>query len=418
MAKVKIGVFGAMRGKVMVSVLARHPDAELTAVCDQSAARLAECSALAESFGTSITGYTDAEEFLQHDMDAVVLANYATEHAPYAVRLLKSGRHVCSENVACENMAEAVELVEAVESSGKVYTYAENCCYFRGVLELQRLYAAGELGEFLHGEGEYIHDTEDMWPELTLGKRDHWRLWSPSTFYCTHSIGPLLTITGLRPVRLSAYETPNVNSRRHGRIGSDGSVIACQMSNGGTAKFIPWAGYKREPGSLWYAVYGSQGMAETDRWGDQYNKVNVYTQTAGEMRSYEPDFPNETELSRSIKEHGGADFYTMQYFLDAILDRPGKQHAIDIYQALDMTTPGILGFRSICEGNIALEVPDMRDKSIRDRYRNDTWCPDPKYAAPDQIVPSSSFGNPDIPESVYEDLSKRYRDSMEEKGHV
>lgn len=44
-------------------------------------------------------------------MDAVVLANYATEHAPYAVKVLDSGRHVCSEAPACRTLAEAVELV-------------------------------------------------------------------------------------------------------------------------------------------------------------------------------------------------------------------------------------------------------------------------------------------------------------------
>lgn len=33
--KIKIGVFGAARGYVMIEVLAKHPDAELVAVCDK-----------------------------------------------------------------------------------------------------------------------------------------------------------------------------------------------------------------------------------------------------------------------------------------------------------------------------------------------------------------------------------------------
>ena len=409
--KVKVGVFGGRRGQVMVSVMSQHPDAELVAICDSSQQKLDECKAIADSAGAKISLYQDFEEFFEHDMDAVVLANYATEHAPYAIRLLNSGRHVCSENVACENVAEAVALVEAVEENGKTYTYAENCCYFRGTFEMQRLYKSGVLGEFLHGEGEYIHDCEAIWHSLTYGDKNHWRVWSPSTFYCTHSLGPIMSITGLRPVKISAYETPNVNSRRYGRQGSDGSIMVCQMSNGGTAKIMPWCGFKREPGSLWYAVYGTKGMVETDRWGEQYNRINVYTEESGSVDSYTPEFADETELSKTISGHGGADFYTMQYFLDSILDRPGKEKAVDVYQAMDMTLPGTLGYRSIYEGNIPLIVPDLRDKDVRDQYRNDTWCVDPKFAGPGQPLSSSSFGRVDIPDTVYEKQAQIFKGS-------
>ena len=59
-------------------------------------------------------------------MDAVILANFANEHAPYAIRLLNSGRHVASEVLAVKDMAEAVALTVAVEQSGEVYAYLEN----------------------------------------------------------------------------------------------------------------------------------------------------------------------------------------------------------------------------------------------------------------------------------------------------
>ena len=35
--------------------------------------------------GTAVTSYTDYERFLEHDMDAVVLANHFHEHAPFAI---------------------------------------------------------------------------------------------------------------------------------------------------------------------------------------------------------------------------------------------------------------------------------------------------------------------------------------------
>lgn len=408
MGKVKVGVFGGRRGWLMTKVMAQHPDADLVAVCDKYEPFLEQCKKVAEEVGSKIATYTDVDDFLNHDMDAIVLANYAHEHAPYAIKCLKSGRHVVSEVLACQTLGEAVALIEAVEESGKVYAYAENYCYFRGTMDMRRRYRAGDIGEFMYGEGEYVHDCEAIWHRITYGERDHWRNWTPSTFYCTHALGPLLTITGTRPVKVTAYETPNVNARKYGRFGSDGAVLLCQMNNGAVVKSL-FGGLKRSPESIWYCVYGSKGMMETDRWGEQYNMVNVYRQgCTPEYENYKAEFDEVTELSLKIGEHGGSDFYTMDYFLATILEREGKDKIIDVYQALDMTLPGTLGYKSLMNGNQPYEVPDLRDKSIRDKYRNDHYCVDPRYSPDGNPRPSTSFGNPVIPESVYDEVKKRW----------
>jgi len=303
--KIRIGVFGARRGAGLADILARHPDAELVALCDQDAAPLEQARQQAERHGCRPECYASFDAFFQHDLDAVVLANYATEHAPYAIRLLESGRHVCSE---------------------------------------------------------------------------------------------------LRPVRLSAYESPNANKRRVGGRSADGAVVACQMSNGATASILPWVNYKREPGMEWYAVYGRLGMMETDRWGETYGRVNVYVEDDTEVaarRAYAPRPPVSTELSRTVGAHGGADFYILHYFVEAILGRPGGQDIVDVYRAMDMSLPGLLGYRSIWEGNIPLEVPDLRDRAARDRWRHDHWSADPRLAGPGQPAFSCARGLVEAPESVY-----------------
>lgn len=406
--KIRIGVLGGGRGQTMVRVLAAHPDADLTAICDSSPTVLDACRRAAESAGREVVCYTDFDRFVDHEMDAVVVANYATDHAPFAVRLLDSGRHVVSEVIACQTMGEAVDLVEAVERSGRVYSYAENYCYFRGTLEMRRLYREGAFGEFLHGEGEYVHDCESIWPVITYGERDHWRNWIPSTFYITHSLGPLITITGTRPVRITAYESPNTNKRRYGARSGEAAVVVLQMSNGATAKVLPWAPFKRHPGGVWYSIYGTKGMAETDRWADSTDRIYVFLEDEGEMRTYQPEFPFETELSKQVGGHGGSDFYTMQHFLDAILDRPGKEDTIDVYTALDMTFPAILGYRSIWEGNQALSVPDFRVPAEREAYRGDNWSPDPRLAGPGQ-PDCSSRGPVAVEDSVYEAQAREYK---------
>ena len=80
MAKLKIGVFGGYRGHTMINVLFNHDDAELVAVCDKYEPILEGITREAEARNMTVATYTDFEEFIKHDMDAVVLANYATEH--------------------------------------------------------------------------------------------------------------------------------------------------------------------------------------------------------------------------------------------------------------------------------------------------------------------------------------------------
>ncbi len=126
MAKLKIGVFGAHRGMTMIRELLHNPDAEVTAICDKYRPILDKAGKAAEDAGLKVALFERFDDFFECDMDAVVLANYAHEHAKFAVPILESGRHVMSEVLTCANLAQAVSLIEAVEKSGLVYQYAEN----------------------------------------------------------------------------------------------------------------------------------------------------------------------------------------------------------------------------------------------------------------------------------------------------
>ena len=117
MKKVRVGVLGAFRGGEMIKYCKDAENAELVAICDKYIPALEKQK---EKCGDSVAYYTDFEEFIKHDMDAVVLANYANEHAPFAIKCLKAGKHVFSEVLPCQTMKEAVELVEAVEESGLI----------------------------------------------------------------------------------------------------------------------------------------------------------------------------------------------------------------------------------------------------------------------------------------------------------
>jgi len=117
---ITVGVVGLSRGKSFVRS-AELAGMKLVAVCDKREEALA---AAGSSLG--VATYLDVDEFLSHDMDAVILANYFHQHAPLAVKALKAGKHVMSETTACKTPAEGVALARAVEKSGKVYMLAEN----------------------------------------------------------------------------------------------------------------------------------------------------------------------------------------------------------------------------------------------------------------------------------------------------
>lgn len=135
--------------------------------------------------------------------------------------------------------------------------------------------------------------------------------------------------------------------------------------------------------------------------------------TATEV-SYHPKSRVDTELSRTISSHGGGDFYTMHYFLEKILGKPAGEECIDVYQALDMSLPGILGYKSICNRNVPYEVPDFRDKAVREKYRNDVWCTNPDIAG-ESLAPFCSFGSPNIPDSVYDEVRKVWEKNQKDE---
>ena len=72
-----------------------------------------------------------------------------------------------------------------------------------------------------------------------------------------------------------------------------------------------------------------------------------------------------------------------------------------------MCIPGILAYRSICTGNCSVDVPNLRNKEERDAYRSDTFCTFPD-AAGDMWVPNNIHGKETPPDSVYEEVRRRF----------
>lgn len=409
MKKIRIGVFGARRGRSMVSYCSISDKARIVAVCDRWTPALDKIRLRFPQ--EDIAFYEDFDTFLTHDMDAVILANCANEHAPYAIKALRSGKHVFSEVVPVQTMQEAVALIEAAEQSGKVYVYGENYCYMPATMEMRRLYRSGKIGELEYGEGEYIHNCESIWPSITYGEADHWRNRMYANFYCTHSLGPLIYITGLRPLSVTGFES-NMNER-HMRVGSQGGQFGIEMvtmENGAMVKSIHGDLYKN---SVWYCLYGSKGRMETAREDAQvgdvtrlYVNADPYSGAYGQGSFSALDLPVPFSGTAVRSGHGGSDFCSMDHFIRKLQEDPTAE-TIDVYEAMDMFLPGHFAYRSVLQGGIPMEIPDLRDPEVRDKYRNDTLCTDPRIAG-DRLVPPCSLGEVDIHPSVYELMRRQW----------
>ena len=114
--------------------------------------------------------------------------------------------------------------------------------------------------------------------------------------------------------------------------------------------------------SLWYAdtFPGREGFIKAYHGirslfglrGEQFQQ--------GDVGDDIPDGPMDPNAPEEFKRalHGGADYYPMYYFMDAILN--DKTPPMDVYKAVETAAPAILAVESANKGGIMLEVPDFR----------------------------------------------------------
>ena len=420
MQKLKIGILGGTRGlDFLTRVLLNHPYAEVTSICEKFDGLREKIESEAKSFSDSIKVYSDYDIFLQSGIDAVIIANFANEHAPYAIKALNSGINVFSENLPSQTMKEAVGLVEAVERSGKIYAYGENYCYLPHVLEMRRIFDSGEMGELMYAEGNFINDCSYKWHLLTRGDRNHWRNFVPSTFYCTHSIGPLMFVSGRRAVNVVGMETqlmPHM-SKVGARSGS-AAVELMQFDNGAAAKSMN-GNYRRDY-SADYRFIAENGTVETNIYSFGELRISKANNESSNYKVYfikPPYFFNEIPLY-SYKDLSDmntfeiADVYLINIFIQTLLGNDAaKKYMIDVYRALDMSTVGLLAYRSILNNSNSVKVPDLRNEEERNLWRNDNCSTDASLSFGKDLLPSCKSGFVEVDDSVYKKIQDRFNDT-------
>ena len=399
MKKIRLGLFGVGRGGAFHNIIKAN-NGEIVAVCEKYAPRAKEAKT---NWGENLAVYDNFDDFINHDgLDAVMLCNRFNEHAPFAIKCMEKGIPVLSECTSASTMTDAVALVRAYEKYNSIYMISENFPFMLFNQEMRKVYEEGTLGELLYAEGEYSHGGSaiDAYLKEREEKKDqdltkkgliagdsikyytpyekHWRNYLPRTYYLTHSLAPLMWITGKTPKRVSAMPIykPHIPFELH--CGDAASIILIQNDDNSVFRVTGNASFGCREDS--YRIVGVNGQIENVR-GQGHTVVLNYEEgfvpeNMKENNIYTPkweDVVDDSEVE-AVKNagHGGGDYFVIREFFNCI--RENKKPEMDAYFGATMSATGILAHRSILEGK-PFDIPDMRNEEERKMYENDTATP-------------------------------------------
>ena len=383
MKTIKMGIFGLYRGSHLIDNMLSN-NAEIVAICDSNEFRLKQV----KNKLTDAATYTDFDSFIEHEgLEAILLTNYFHEHTKYAIRALEKGIHVLSECLSNSTMAEGDALVRAAEKSKATYMLLENYPYMEFNREMHNVFRGGSLGKLVFAEGEYNHPGNPSMDDIEHQKyivslkpfATHWRNLLPRTYYITHSLAPLMYITGSTPKKVSAYSVNIPFSDKEplgGLYHNDRTaVIVTQNDDSSIFRVTGCATFGFHENS--YRVCGTKGQMENirDRSGKVLLNYNEWDTPEGMEHSntYKPDLKDPDQALIEKSGHGGGDFVVIREFLNCI--REGRRPQFDVYFATTCASVAILAHRSILNGNASYDIPDFRLPEDRKKYENDNDTP-------------------------------------------
>jgi predicted dehydrogenase len=148
---IRVGVIGVGRGQSFARGATDLVGMKLVAVCDTWEERLRE---VGKTFG--VRTYTDYDRFLEHDMDAVILANNFHEHAPFAIQALRAGKHVLVEKPMAMNAKECELMIRTAKENKRKLMVAQHMRFEAQAEALKAVIERGDLGQIYTANAKYL----------------------------------------------------------------------------------------------------------------------------------------------------------------------------------------------------------------------------------------------------------------------
>ena len=383
MKKIRIGVLGGGRG-VDIARDFRLLDCEVVALCEFGADRL---SYGAQRIGEGVALYDDFEKFIEHPMDAVVVANFFHQHAPFAIRLLERGISVYSECLSSGTMAEGVALIRAAEKSHAIYMLGENYPGMCVCQEMCRIARGGTLGKILYAEGEYNHPVDPYdttFVKINNYSTKHWRNYLPRSYYVTHSLGPIMYATGALPKRVVAmavFGPLSTDAPQASRVGDRVAQMMTQNDDGSVFRFTGCASFGAHHSA--YRICGTDGQVENVRGMEEkiMLRYSPWKTPEGQesTKLYTPAWQADIH-PEAVKSsgHAGGDYVISRIFVECLKEKKTPPFPFDVHSAVAMSSVAILAHRSMLEGGMPYDIPDFHSEEERAKWECDTLSPFPK----------------------------------------
>lgn len=361
--KIRLGVVGGNFGLEFPFEL--HPNCLVTAVTDLDEARRKRL----EKKHPRAASYPSLEAMLKRDrnLDAVALFSGAPSHVLHTTMCFARGLHVLCAVPACMTLEEAADLKAAKQRTGLRYMMAETSYYRSGCILARNLYKQGGFGELFYTEAEYYHDKGDL-QALNTNKTTRfwnrngspsWRWGFPPLMYSTHATSYLVGVTKERVRKVSAlgwgtkhpfltrnqYKNPHWNETA--LMATDkGHALRCNVF------WLVGADGER---AQWFGDNSSLLMANEGRHGPLQ-----HTRMAPARPIAMPEYWNTALLPEALRvrsPHGDSHPFIINEFINALIQ--DREPAIDVYEALAMTVPGIVGYQSALKDGEQLTVPSF-----------------------------------------------------------
>ncbi|MBU5344478.1 Gfo/Idh/MocA family protein [Paenibacillus lautus] len=154
MKSINVGVIGTGSISAMhLQSYQKHANANLLAVCDLNEERAQRA---AEQYGATKV-YTDYNELLADpEIDAVSICTWNNTHAEISIAALNAGKHVLVEKPLCRTVEEALQVQEAVKSSGKLLQVGFVRRYDPNAQMLREFADKGEFGEIYFAKASSV----------------------------------------------------------------------------------------------------------------------------------------------------------------------------------------------------------------------------------------------------------------------
>ena len=347
---IKIGIVGG--GFSRSFPFNEHPNCSVVAVAEQRNDRL---NLLEQQYPSAVPFHSLEELLAQKDVDAVAIFTPAPLHGPQAISALNAGKHVFCAVPAAFTLEECDALVDTVRHTGLTYMMAETSNYRRETMLARDWYREDRFGEIFYTEAEYWHDS--LKDDMGSGDGVTWRYGFPPMHYPTHCTGFLTGITGERMSRVkcigwgndspivaeNAYKNPFWNE-----------MAFFETDRGHAARMIVGfqVGYPLVERATWFGdrmsfiMESPTGQPSTSCTGSANTPVSV------------PNFYDRLpEALRHDSDQGGSHPHLIHEFVSALIE--GRAPAIDVYEAVAYTAPGIVAHQSALRGGESMAVPDF-----------------------------------------------------------